>query len=239
VHVSQGLPTAGGWHRIEGMDASQTAPPHPPNPYGNQVFMHADPHALALAPDFSMTLQGLPPSVPAPYNQNKLAGSATGNIWLANDGGVYHATGARLPWHAASGLSTLAPINIAGAAIKGLAPALYFGTGDNVEFASLDGGSTWKPTINDCGDCDAWFTDPAQPQQAMTFMSYAKGGGYYVFTNNGKYADPETSATDGTAFAHWSVQPHAMTTVRSGFEGTVPWCSPLREKQHPQPAITW
>ena len=223
VHVSEGLPTAGGWHRIEGMDASQTAPPHPPNPYCNNVFVHADPHALIVAPDFSMTLQSMSPLVPAPYNQNKLAApGATGNIWLANDGGIYQATGGRQPWHAAAGLSTLAPINIAGAAIKGLAPALYFGTGDNQEFASLDGGSTWTPTISACGDCDAWFTDPAQAQQVMTFMPKATGGGYYVFTNNGKYADPESSPTNGTAFAQWVCPTECNASSSFWFRGYRP-----------------
>ena len=204
VHVSMGLPTAGGWHRVEGLDASQTAPPNPPNPYCNNLYVHADPHALVLSQNFSMTLQPLPKDAPAPYNENKVAGpGATGDIWMANDGGVYHAKGASTLWQPASGLSTLATVNVAGIAVKGLAPALYFGSGDNADFYSLDGGSSWNIPHSYCGDCDAWFTDPAQVGQVMGFMPLAAGGGFYVFTNNAKYPDAQTHPTDGTTFAHW------------------------------------
>lgn len=202
VHVSMGLPTAGGWHRLEGLDASQTAPPHPPNPYCNNLFVHPDPHAIVTTTNFSMTLQAPPAKTPAPYNENKVAGPvSSGDIWMANDGGVYHATGASGKWEAAGGLSTLAAINVAGVAIKGYGPALYFGNGDNGNFYSLDGGSSWKSPRSACGDCDAWVADPAQVQQVAAFMPYADGGGFYVFTNSAKY--PDAKPADGTIFAHW------------------------------------
>jgi hypothetical protein len=204
VHVSMGLPTAGGWHRMEGLDASQTAPPNPPNPYCNNLHVHADPHAIALSQNFSMSLQSLPSTIPAPYNENTVAAPAsTGDIWMANDGGVYHARGASPSFQPADGLSTLATLNIAGLAAKGLAPALYFGSGDNADFYSLDGGSSWNIPHSYCGDCDAWFADPAQVGQVMGFMPLAGGGGFYVFTNNAKYPDAQTHPTDGTTFAHW------------------------------------
>jgi len=215
VHVSAGLPVAGGWHRMEGMDASQEAPPHPPNPTCNNLYVHPDPHAIATSANFSLTLQPPPKGTPAPYNENRVAGAnSTGDIWMANDGGVYHATGALPNWRAAAGLSTLATINVAGIAAKGLAPALYFGTGDNGNFFSLDGGNSWNVQKNDCGDCDTWFADPAQVQQVMGFMPYASGGGYYVFTNNGKYPDARSKPADSTTFAHW-VCPNACNASSS------------------------
>jgi hypothetical protein len=214
VHVSAGLPVAGGWHRIEGLDASRTAPPNPPNPYCNNLLVHVDPHALAFAPNFSMTLQAVPSGTPAPYNENKVAGQSSGDIWMANDGGVYHSFGAQGSWLPASGLATLATINVAGVAVKGSAPGLYFGTGDNANFFSLDGGTTWNMPRSDCGDCDAWFADPAQIQQVMTFMPLAGGGGFYMFTNNAKYPDAEFKPTDGTTFAHW-VCPNACDASSS------------------------
>lgn len=198
VHVSAGLPVAGGWHRIDGVDASQTSPS---GLYCNHLFVHADPHAIAVAPDFSMALQ--PTRSPAPYNQNKEAApGASGAIWMANDGGVYRSVGSSPQWRPAGGLATLATINIAGLAVKGLAPALYFGTGDNNTFFSLDGGNSWKVPNSGCGDCDAWVGDPAI-SQVVEFMPRTQGGGFFVFTNSAKYPDVEPNATDGTTFAHW------------------------------------
>jgi hypothetical protein len=202
VHVSAGLPVAGRWHRMEGRDPSEAPPPS--SLYCNQLFVHADPHALVTSPDFSMTLDNLPAGTPSPYNENTVAGPvSTGDIWMANDGGVYHAKGAARAWEPASGLTTLAAINIAGVAVKGMAPALYFGAGDNADFYSLDGGLSWNVPHSYCGDCDTWFADPAQVQQVMGFMPLAGGGGYYVFTNNGKYPDAQSHPVDGTTFAHW------------------------------------
>jgi hypothetical protein len=199
VHVSMGRPADSGWHRIEGLDASQTG-----NSKCNTLFVHADPHAIAFSTDFSLTLQPVPSSVNAPYNENTVAGPISrGSVWMANDGGVYHSFGATPSWRPASGLSTLATINVAGLAVKGLAPALFFGSGDNADFYSLDGGSSWNIPINNCGDCDAWFADPAQVGQTTGFMPYAGGGGFYVFTNNGKYPDAQKHPTNGTTFAHW------------------------------------
>lgn len=204
VHVSANLPTPGGWHRLDGLDASLTAPPHPPNPYCNNLLMHVDPHAIAMTPNFSLTLRPPPANTPAPYNENKVAGpTSTGDLWLANDGGVYHAHGAVPNWEAAHGLSTLAAINIAGLAVKGSAPALYFGTGDNDDFYSVDGGASWKNPQWDCGDCDPWFSDPAQVQQVMTFGGRVPGGGFQVYTNATKYPEVEPHPHDGTVRAHW------------------------------------
>jgi len=181
VHVSAGRPTAGGWHRMEGKDVSQTAPP---NPYCNQLFVHVDPHALTTSPNFSLSLQPPASNIPAPFNVNKVAGpNSSGNIWIANDGGIYHADGAKPNWSLGGGLSTLAVINIAGVSMSGHAPALYMGTGDNDDFFSLDGGATWADPISGCGDCDPWFSDPAQPHLVMSFAARETGGGFAIYTN--------------------------------------------------------
>lgn len=204
VHVSAGLPTAGGWHRIEGLDASQTAPPRPPNPYCNNLFVHADPHAMAMTANFSLTLQPVPAATPPPYNDNKVAaGGAVGDLWMANDGGVYHSSGALTSWRPAAGLATLATINVAGLAVKGLAPALYFGTGDNDDFYSVDGGASWQDPRGVCGDCDPWFADPAQVHQVMTFGGRITGGGFQVYTNSTKYPEVAANPPDDTVRSQW------------------------------------
>jgi hypothetical protein len=204
VHVSTGLPVKAGWHRIEGLDASQTAPPNPPNPYCNKLFVHVDPHALVMTPNFSMTLQPPPAAAPKPFKLNKVAGpNTTGDLWMANDGGVFHSSGALTNWRPASNLSTLATVNLAGLAVPGYSPALYFGTGDNDDFYSSDGGGSWRNPQYDCGDCDAWFADPAQVRQVMEFMPSVSGGGFFVFTNSTKYPDPEPQPPDNTQLAHW------------------------------------
>jgi len=216
VHVSAGLPTAGGWHRMEGLDASQTAPPRPPNTYCNHLFVHADPHALVFTPNYSLSLQ--PTNAPAPFNQNKVAApSSTGDLWMANDGGIDHARGAVPAFQRSSGLSTLATINITGLAVKGFAPALYFGTGDNDDFYSLDGGASWRDPLGACGDCDAWFADPAQTNQVMEFVPRRSGGGFGVFTNTAKYPDVQRIPQDNTQFVQW-VCPADCNAVSSYYD---------------------
>ena len=214
VHVSAGLPTAGGWHRLDGLDASQTAPPHPADPDCNRLLMHVDPHAMAAAANFSLTLKPPPAATPAPFNRNEVVATTAGDLWLANDGGVYHASGNLASWRPARGLSTLATINLAGLAVKGSAPALYFGTGDNDDFYSVDGGATWKDPQSGCGDCDPWFADPAQVRQVMSFGARTTGGGFLVYDNPTKYPQPEAHPTDGTVLSHW-VCPNDCDAVSS------------------------
>jgi len=70
-------------------------PPHPPNSYCNKLFVHVDPHAIVSSSNSSLTLQSVASSIPAPYNENKVAvPRSSEEIWMANDGGVYHAYGA-------------------------------------------------------------------------------------------------------------------------------------------------
>ena len=138
VHVAASTPTAAAlWHRLEGKDVSATAQD---GQHGNILFVHVDPHALTVTPDFEITLQpasGPPP----PYDQNSvLAQHVGGTIWMANDGGVYWSDDGGQSWQRPVGLETLDPVNIAGLFGLGDAPALYFGCGDNDDFFSRDGG---------------------------------------------------------------------------------------------------
>ena len=201
IHVSAGRPAAGGWHRMEGKDASQTAPP---NPYCNQLFVHVDPHALVTSQNFSLSLQPPPSNIPAPYNENTVAGpNSSGDIWIANDGGIYHADGAVPDWSLAAGLQTLEPINIAGLSMPGRAPALYMGTGDNDDFFSLDGGATWADPVSACGDCDPWFSDPAQPNLVISTTARESGGGFAVYTNPSGFPNVGQNPGDGSQRARW------------------------------------
>lgn len=77
---------------------------------------------------------------------------------MANDGGVYWCDdGGRSEqsWQMPTGLETLDPVNIAGLFGIGDAPALYFGSGDNNDFFTRDGGAHWEDPGSGCGDCDA------------------------------------------------------------------------------------
>jgi hypothetical protein len=211
VHVSAGRPSAQawlGWHRLDGRDASQgwcegifgneeDNGKHP----GNKLFLHVDPHAFAVSPNFDLSLAT--PScatggvTPSPYNQNSvLASFLGGTMWMANDGGVYHSLRDRtvdggFRWELESGLATLQPqLNFAGVALTGKDPALYIGVPDNDKFFSLDGGSTWNDPGHSCGDCGPWFSDPAQPNRVLEFD---RGLTWSLFVNPLAYQYPDPS----------------------------------------------
>ena len=179
--VSMGKPTESGWHGLDGLDPSSSKRSNK-----NQLLVHVDPHAVAASPDFDLALKPVL-DLPFPYNQNmeldrpvpsttaNLPAKRTcyGRIWTANDGGIYRSDDCGQNWiPAQAGLSTLASHNIAGVAqvskVPGepnKPPALYFGTGDNDDFFSLDGGKTWRDAKGGCGDCDVWYADSAQPNR--------------------------------------------------------------------------
>ena len=98
-------------------------------------------------------------------------------MWMVNDGGVYGSTNGGGSWRLASGLPTLQPQSrVAGIALPGRPPALYFGVPDNDNFFSLDGGSTWRNhPVFDCGDCNPWFSDPAQPERVLAIEGPGRG----------------------------------------------------------------
>jgi len=167
VHVSAGTPTAtASWHRMDGEDVSAAKQV---GHHTNFVFVHPDPHGIAFTPDFEITL------TPDAGAMNSLVSQFIGGtIWMANDGGVYWSEDAGAQgissWNLPQGLETLDPVNIAGLCGLGDKPALYFGSGDNNDFFSRDGGTTWQDPGSGCGDCDAWFADSAQVDRVMQFL---------------------------------------------------------------------
>jgi hypothetical protein len=168
LHVSVGKPTAASWHRLEGWDASMS---DRNNERWNHSYVHADPHGLWVSPDFDLALKAS--DRPAPYDLNReLDRCLGGRIWYSNDGGVYRSDDCGATWiNTYSGLHTLAAINVAVDALPSEpAPALYFGSGDNDDFYSLDGGASWRDAWRQCGDCDAWFSDPGQRGRILSFM---------------------------------------------------------------------
>jgi hypothetical protein len=167
VHISSGRPTtSASWHRLDGRDASQSKLD---GDLTNKLFVHVDPHALAVSTDFDISLK-LPTGVSSPYNQNSVFDQYRGGtVWMANDGGVDRSIDGGHSWGLGGGLATLAVGHVAGVAIKGRPPALYMNTGDNDNFFSLDGGTSWRGVGSGCGDCGPWFADPAQPSRVVSF----------------------------------------------------------------------
>jgi hypothetical protein len=198
VHVAQGTPTSpASWHRVDGKDLSAT---HLDGQHRNVVFVHVDPHALIVSPDFDITLTPAT-GVEPPFDQNSvLAQHLGGTIWMANDGGVYVSHDGGQVWQPTVGLETVDPVNLAGLFGLGNAPALYFGCGDNDDFFTLDGGTTWGDPISGCGDCDAWFADVAQPDRVLELtprsdVADVKGSVNLIISPDpSKYPNPSVSA---------------------------------------------
>ena len=170
VHVSAGTPTKGSWHRLDGEDASVA---RQAGHHSNVVFVHPDPHGIAFTPDFEITLTPAT-GVDPPFAQNTVLDQYIGGkLWMANDGGVnLTEDGGRnaQSWLWPLGLNTLDPVNLAGLCGLGNAPALYFGSGDNNDFFTRDGGDHWGDPGSGCGDCDAWFADEAQVGRVIQFL---------------------------------------------------------------------
>lgn len=175
IHVSEGRPTATrSWHRLDGRDisAGKLAGDN-----SNKLFVHVDPHALVLTADFTLKPAT---GVPAPYDQNSVLDTfLAGSIWMANDGGVTRSDDGGRTWRRGRGLETLDMVNLAGLHGIGNAPAIYMGTVDNDDFFTRDGGEHWEDPISECGDCDAWFADAAQPGRVLEFDP--RGVGMRVF----------------------------------------------------------
>jgi hypothetical protein len=187
VHVSEGRPVVhASWHRLDGRDISQSKLD---NDLSNKLFVHVDPQAIAVSADLDIALAPAT-GVDHPYDQNSvLAGFFGGAIWMANDGGVYRSIDGGGTWQLGNGLSTLQPLSrIAGIALPGHPPAFYFGVPDNDNFFSLDGGKSWRNhPIFDCGDCQPWFADPAQPDRVLSIEGPDRGGIAVDMTNTEIY----------------------------------------------------
>jgi photosystem II stability/assembly factor-like uncharacterized protein len=222
VHVSEGEPTsAKSWHRVTGRDASAARCAGCTTSGGcNQWFMHVDPHALALSPDFDITLTdpvctvgpaGIP--VPPPYDQNSIVESYLGGmIWMLTDGGVYRSANGGRTWQQGKGLSTLQPqFKFAGVSLPGKAAAIYMGLPDNDNMFTIDGGETWRDPRTGCGDCAGWFSDPSMPNRVLEI---ARGGKWVLFTSAaGAYPD----ATDATQQRDVPLPADAVMADGTGF----------------------
>lgn len=194
LHVSVGKPTKGGWHRLDGWDASRNKRE---NRLDNVTDVHVDTHGLAISSDFDLTLKRSDQD--NPYNKNlELDQCRGGRLWMSNDGGVYRSDDCGQTWiPAQAGLSTLGASNVAGVARAtdddvgpNPPPALYFGTYDNDDFYSLNGGFTWRSAEGACGDCDSWYADPAQPGRVLRLSPrWGSGGAFQIFTNSSGHPD--------------------------------------------------
>ena len=61
------------------------------------------------------------------------------------------------------------------------------GTGDNDDFMSTNGGKSWGPAWGGCGDCGAWFADPAIANRVTELAApKRKGQALFIYTNPGK-----------------------------------------------------
>ncbi|MFN2250784.1 MAG: DNRLRE domain-containing protein [Anaerolineae bacterium] len=244
LHVSDGKPSAGDWHRLEGWDVSRNKreTDSTGNDYmKNIVAVHVDPHGLAISPDFDLTLKRVTDQR-QPYQANKeLDECIAGRLWFSNDGGVFRTDDCGETWiRAEAGLSTLASINIGGVARTGTPPALFMGTGDNDDFHSQDGGKTWRSSVDACADCGTWFGDPTQPDRVLsTSRTIAKQGAFAVYANPGSYPDAAVQAQQTLVPPPPTVAPSsgAKLIQRPGFRPlvqTISGQSPLADGDYVQ-----
>ena len=231
LHVSVGKPTSTGWHRLDGWDASRSYREKQP---WNVSHVHADPHGLYVSPDFDLTL------TPGPHHGASYAYNAElneclgGRLWYANDGGVYRTDDCGETWiKTLSGLNALAAINVAVDTEASTEPgkpnpppALYFGTGDNDDFYSLDGGATWQDPWEACGDCDAWFADPGQRDRVLRLSPRGwKGnqivGAFDVFLNATGHPDAKNQPTQRVYYDTGMAQFAVSWMVAAGYRPVI------------------
>ncbi len=133
--------------------------------------VHEDPHAIAFSSDFEIGLT--PVNKPFPFDQNAKVSFARGKLWVANDGSIYRSDDGGKTWTVGNALANLSPMNIVATAKAGQNPTLYSGTGDNDDFVSTDGGTSWKNAFGECGDCDMWYADPSDQTQVLAIKDRA------------------------------------------------------------------
>jgi Dockerin type I domain len=196
--TTKGKPEDASWHRLDGRDASQSKRD---NQLFNQLFVHVDPHAIAVSPFFQISLRQAS-DVEFPYDRNSeldISKPIVGTIWMANDGGVYRSIDGGRNWQLLPGLPILpyqSQARFVGLALEGNptdGPALYFGVPDNDDFFTLDGGQTWHDDPQEgCGDCLPYFSDPAQPNRVLKSGRFDEWR-IYDSSNVLLYPDPRNS----------------------------------------------
>lgn len=205
LHVSDGRPVAGGWHRLDGLDIStawEVSQKLGGKEFWNKLVMHVDPHDILPSPDLDITLRKPSSVVPAKYAKNRLLHEHRGGrLWAANDGGVYFSDDGSRNWKLPRrGPKTLFAVNVAGLAKKNSSgPALYVGTGDNDDFFTIDGGKKWRTQYGYCGDCGHWYADAGSSTQVLeTGAQGRRGERFFVYTGSGG-AFPDLSKSTGTS----------------------------------------
>jgi hypothetical protein len=204
LHVAKGPPTAGGWHRLDGLSPGEA------KSLGLEkanIAVHADPRGLDVSEDFHLELK--PSSQAAPYHlSSELKTCHGGRVWLSNDGGIYSSADCGEPdrgtkgktWQGTeSGLHVLWSANIAGATGSSLTAlvsrALYTGTAHDDDFFTIDDGKTWRSARDACGDCDAWFGDLYQPKRILRLDPRGDSGkGELSIFENPSNAPPDAAA---------------------------------------------
>ena len=213
VHVAAGTPAAGGWHRLDGGDASAI---HRSGKGRAEAYVHADPQGFTVSPDFTLSLKTVTDQ-PFPYNQNsELDKCGGGRLWVSNDGGIYHSDdcgATKERWRQPeSGLNTLVALNILGAASLDRQPHLYFGSDDNDDFYSMDAGQTWKSAYGACGDCDTWFGDLYQPNRVLALQPRWNGGaGSFAFFTTSAPKAPDAGLKPSEVNYLDGVRPYAIS----------------------------
>jgi len=170
LHISAGPPSADSWHRLDGPDAStlsgsgatlgaDAARPFEP--------LHINPRALATTPDFAITLTAASAADPAFAHNTQLGACGGGAVFLATDGGVYRTVDCGQTWQQSTNLETLSAYMLAGLPRPNSdnpykLPAVYFGTLDNHDWYSVDGGLHWRGGDDVCTSCYGYWSDPVR-----------------------------------------------------------------------------
>ncbi|MFQ5652030.1 MAG: WD40/YVTN/BNR-like repeat-containing protein, partial [bacterium] len=203
IQVSVGRPGAQGWqgwYRLAGLSGSEA---HRHN-RGQTRFVHPDPHAIAISPDFKLSLKRS--TEPSPYDLNaELDKCGGGRLWTSNDGGVYMnddcaeldpETVTRRWQPAETGLNTLWTLNVVGSTKLDFKRALYTGTTHDDDFYSMDDGQTWKSPIWACGDCDMWYGNIYDMNRILRISPRNRGskGDFDLFVETGNKA-PDAGKT--------------------------------------------
>jgi photosystem II stability/assembly factor-like uncharacterized protein len=170
LHVSAGPPAADSWHRLDGPDAStlsRSGASLGPDAAAAFQPLHVNPRTLASTPDFAISLAAPPAGDPAFSHNTELNACGGGALVLAGDGGVYRSVDCGQTWQQATDLESLSAYMLAGLPRPNSTnpyklPAVYFGTLDNHDWYSIDGGLHWRGGDDVCASCFGYWSDPVR-----------------------------------------------------------------------------